>query len=119
MPNIESPSDENRDTFMWRFVHLEPALLRGLVVGFVMMLASFGVIVSPAIPDSFVTFLLLFGAIYQALWTRGAVTPNAKVVVTAPYPADRPDVVMPGEAITTAPHAVIVDAARTAPRRFL
>lgn len=114
MPTDESPPTDERDTFLWRLVHLEPVVLRGIIVSLVLLLASVGIVVSPQIPDQLVVFLASVGALYQALWTRPAVTANAKVVVAAPDPVDRPNVVAAGEATTTAHNTAIVDAARRA-----
>jgi hypothetical protein len=37
----------------------------------------------------------------QALWTRGSVTPNAKVVVYKPDPVNHPAELAPGEAVSS------------------
>lgn len=97
--------------YLWRLVNLEPALLRTFVVALFALVASTGVIVNDSIPDALVTFVITMAAIIQAVWVRSGVTANARVVVEAPDPADHPGVVIPGEAVTTAPDAVIIDAA--------
>ena len=119
MSTLSPPPLEDRNTFLWRLVHLEPVVLRGVIVSLLMLLASLGIIISPQLPDELIAFLAAVAALYQALWTRSAVTPNAKVVVAAPDPVNRPNVITAGEATTTAHAAAILDAAHTAPRRFL
>jgi hypothetical protein len=100
--------------FWWRLVHLEPALIRGLAVAVVGLLGSVGILVIPGLPDGLVGVWLALAAIVQALWTKGAVTANARVAVRVPDPVNAPFVVEAGEAATTAPSAAIVEAARAA-----
>lgn len=108
------PEDsEPQDTFWWRLVHLDPALLRGLVVALVLLLGGLGVSIATDVPDTVVTAIAAFLAIVQALWTRPAVTANARVVVAAPDPVNRPGRVVAGEAVTTATSDAILDAARS------
>lgn len=103
-----------RDTFIWRIVNLDPALLRGLVVALFLVLGSAGILVSPQIGDSFVMLWVAVMAIVQAIWTRGAVTANARVAVLVPDPVHAPNTVAAGAASTAAPANEIVEAARTA-----
>lgn len=106
----------DRDTFLWRVVHLEPALLRGVVMAVVALLAGFGIVVSPDVPDATVLVLVAVLALVQAVWTRPAVTANARVVVEAPEPVRQPDAVVAGEAVTRASNADILGAAYDLPR---
>jgi hypothetical protein len=99
------------NTFWWRLVHLDPALLRGLIMAVIFALASLGIIVTPALPDSLITLVGAVFAIIQALWTKPAVVPNAKVVTYLEDPA-QPRVISPGEAVTTASDSAIIAAAR-------
>lgn len=107
MPN------EPQDSFWWKLINLDPALVRGVVIAVVALLGTFGILVSDQLSDNLVALLLAILAIVQAVWTKRAVTPNAKVVVRAPDPVNAPDVVAPGEAVTTATSNDIVEAART------
>lgn len=106
----------NRDTFWWRLVHLEPALVRGLVTAVVLVLLSVGVAVSPDIPNALIGLFIAVAPVVQALWIRGAVTANAKVVIAAPDPVGEPARIVPGDAVTRASTADIIDAARNTPR---
>lgn len=105
----------NRDTIWWRLVHLDPALLRGGVVAVVALLGVLGVLVTPGLPDVVLVLWVALAAIVQALWTRPAVTANARVLVAVPDPVNEPHVVVAGEAVTTAGGTAIIDAARRLP----
>lgn len=107
MPN------QPRDTFWWRLIHLDPALVRGLIMAVVLVLGSAGILVSESLTDGLIGVWVAVAAVVQALWTKSAVTPNAKVVVSAPDPVNAPDVVAPGEAVTEASSTDIIEAART------
>lgn len=104
-----------RDTFWWRLVHLEPAVLRGLITGLIGLAGALGILVSPDLPDTILGVWVPLMAIVQALATRPAVTANAKVVVEAPDPVNRPGLVVAGEAVTTATNNQILEAATAAP----
>lgn len=108
-----TPQVQPNDTLWWRLVNLNPALLRGLIMATVLLLSSVGILVSPEVPNSLIGFIATVLAIVQALWTRGAVTPNAKVAVFVPDPVNAPHVVEAGDAATTAGGAQIITAART------
>ncbi len=99
--------------YLWRLAKLEPTLIRTFVVALFALLASIGVIVNASIPDALVTFIITLAAVIQAVWVRSGVTANARVVVEAPDPTGFPDVVVPGEAVTSAPTAEIIEAATT------
>lgn len=103
----------DRTTLWWRLVHLEPAMLRGVVVAVVAMLGAVGILVAPALPDALLAAWGAVAAVVQALWTRPAVTANARVVVEAPDPVESPRVVVAGEATTQASAGAILDAARS------
>jgi len=106
----------DKGTLWWRLVHLEPALVRGLITAVVLVLLSVGVAVSPAIPDALIGLFVAVAPVVQSLWIRQAVTANARVVVEAPDPVDRPRVVVAGEATTTASDSLILAAAKSEPR---
>jgi hypothetical protein len=91
-----------------KFATTSPAVFRGLVVSLVSMLASVGVVVDPAIPDSVIGFIASLAALIAALWIHPAVTPNDKVVAYMPDPVDSPGYVMPGPAVPTAKDADIL-----------
>lgn len=100
------------DSFWYRLTKLEPAVWRGLIVAVVTLLASFGVLISPAIPDALVGLIAVVVPLVQALWTRASVTANARVAVLVPDPVNDPSKVEAGEAVTTATNAEILGAAR-------
>jgi hypothetical protein len=102
----------DRDTVWWRIIHLDPALWRGAVVAVVALLGAIGILVTPALPDALLGALVAVAAVAQALWTRPAVTANARVVVEAPEPIRSPGTVVAGEAVTRASDTAIIDAAR-------
>lgn len=108
----EHKMEEPTDTFWWKLVHLDPTLLRGLIMAAVLLLSSLGILVSPEVPNSLIGFIATALAIVQALWTRPAVTPNAKVAVVVPDPVNAPEIVEAGDATTTATTKDIVEAAR-------
>lgn len=97
--------------FLQRLIHLEPTVFRTFVVSTVALLVSLGVVIEPSIPDTLVGFVIALSALAQSLWVRSGVTANARVVVEAPDPIHAPHRVVPGEAVTTAAPASIVDAA--------
>jgi hypothetical protein len=103
----------DKTSVWWRVVHLEPALLRGAVVAVVALLGALGILVSPQLPDVLIGAWAALAAVLQAVWTRPAVTANARVVVWAPDPFESPQTVVAGEATTTASSTVIIDAARS------
>lgn len=65
----------------YKLVHMEPALWRGFIVAIFAVLASLGILVSDDVPNNLIALVLALTAIIQALWTRQAVVPEAKVVV--------------------------------------
>lgn len=99
--------------FWWRLVHLDPAILRGAVIAIVTLVSALGFVISEQTLAAFLTAIGALLAIVQALWTRGAVTPNAKVVVYKPDPVNRPAMLAPGEAVSTNLVAVANAAADT------
>jgi hypothetical protein len=108
----EHKVEEPTDTFWWKLVHLDPTLLRGLIMAAVLLLSSLGILVSPEVPNSLIGFIATVLAIVQALWTRPAVTANARVAVLVPDPVNAPEIVEAGDATTTATTKDIVEAAR-------
>lgn len=101
-PNLAEPypaSDQPPDTFWWRLVNLQPATWRGIVVAIFAFLAAVGIKVAPEIPDAAFLLVIALLPIAQGLWTKKAVTPNAKVAVYVPEPTRAPELVQPGEAV--------------------
>ena len=113
-PDIDASDTPENPSFWWKLVHLNPALLRGLVIALFAVLAGVGLIVSDQMQNSIIAFIGALFALIQALWTHGAVTANAKVVAYKPDPVAKPSVVAAGDAISTDVVAV-ANAAATAP----
>jgi hypothetical protein len=103
---------DSKDTILWRLVNLNPAVYRGLVVAVFSVLAAVGIKVSPEIPDVSLVVLLAVLPLLQAGWTKGAVTPNAKVAVVVPDPINEPNKVRAGQAEVNAPDAEVIKAAQ-------
>lgn len=99
--------------FLKRMASLEPAVLRGVIISAVWVVTSFGIAVSPQIPDSLIALSAALLALAQAFWTRPAVTANDRVAVYVPDPVNAPEVVKAGNAITTATPNQIYQAATT------
>lgn len=87
--------------FWWRLVHLDPAILRGAVVAVALLVSTLGFAISEQTLTAFLTAIAAVLAMVQALWTRSAVTPNAKVVVYKPDPVNKPAELAPGEAVSS------------------
>lgn len=104
--------NQTQDTFWWRLVNLDPAVYRGIIMAVVLLLASLGIAVSDDIPVSVIGAVAALFALIQAMWTKSAVVPNAKVLAYLPDPVDRPGVVHAGAAVTTASDDAVLDAAR-------
>jgi len=102
------PADTN---IWWRLTHLEPAMYRGGVVAVVALLGSLGLVVADADTAAIVAVVTAVVGLVQALWTRGAVTANQRVVVYKPDPVDQPSLVAPGIAVATDAVAVVNAAA--------
>lgn len=94
-----------------RFSRMEPAVFRGLIVSIVALLASVGVIVTPALSDSIVGLIGAVAALIAGFWIKPAVTPNDKVVSYLPDP-ERRGKLLSGAAITTASDGVVLYTAR-------
>jgi len=105
----------DKDTVWWRLVHLEPTVLRGAITGTVGLAAAGGILISPGLPDALLGALVPILALVQLLWTRPAVTANARVAVEVPDPVRDPGTVVSGAAVTTATGAEIITAARSVP----
>lgn len=110
--NMSNPAQTPQDTFWWRLTHLEPAMYKAAIVAFFVLLTAVGVHFATSIPDALTGLVAVLVPLVQALWTRGSVVPNDKVVVSAPDPIGSPTIVAPGPALTTAPDAAILYAAR-------
>jgi len=106
----------DKTTLWWKLVHLEPALLRTLVVAVVTLLGTFGLLISSDKVDAIIGFATVALIVLGGLSTRSAVTANARVVVEAPNPISDPSTVVAGEAVTEATSTEILDAARDVPR---
>lgn len=100
----------------YKLIKLDPAVFRGLIVAMAALLASVGVAISPGVPDAVIGFFVVLVPIVQALWTRPAVTANARVAVLVPDPVNNPQIIEAGAAITTAPDAEIITAATANPK---
>lgn len=90
-----------RDNALWRLVNLQPATWRGIVVAVFVFLAAVGIKVDPGIPDAAFLVVLALLPVAQGLWTKGAVTPNARVAVSVPDPIRSPQVIEAGEAVVS------------------
>ncbi len=106
----------DRDTWWWRLVDLDPAILRGVITGVLGLIGAVGILISPDLPDQILGVWVPMMALIQALWTKPSVTANARVVVEAPDPIHQPGLVVPGAATTTASNSEIIDAAKDVPR---
>jgi len=106
----------SQDSWWWRLVHLEPALLRTLVVAVATLLGTFGLLISSDKIDAIIGFATVALIVLGGVSTRSAVTANARVVVEAPDPIGDPNTVVAGEAVTKASTSDILDAARDVPR---
>jgi hypothetical protein len=87
-----------KDSIWWRLINLQPATWRGLVVAVIGFLAALGFIVKPEIPEAFLGVVAILLPIVQALWTKSAVTPNAKVAIRIDDPISKPAEITAGEA---------------------
>lgn len=96
--------------FWWKFVNLNPALWRALIVATFALLAGLGVAVNGSLEDSIFLFVTAAAAIIQGVWTKGSVTANQKVVVYKPDPVDAPHELAPGIAVSNNPEAVAIAA---------
>lgn len=72
--------------FWYKLVHMEPALLRGLIMAVFAFLASVGIVASDTLPDALIGVTLALLALIQALWTRGVVVAEDKVVAYVEKP---------------------------------
>lgn len=89
----------NEPSIWWRLVNLQPATWRGIVMAAFALAAALGLKFAPEIPDA--AFLVVLAAlpVIQGLWTKKAVTPNAKVVIRMPDPIKEPDLITAGPAV--------------------
>lgn len=108
----EAPQDKS---WFWRLVHLNPARWIALVVAVAALLTAFGFTLSGEQTQAISTLIIALTAILQGAWTESKTTANNKVVVKAPDPVAAPNVVVPGDAVTTAPAGQILDAATQKP----
>lgn len=88
-----------KDSFFWKLFNLQPAVWRGLVTAVFALLAAIGIKVAADVPDVVFLVVLALLPILQGVWTKGAVTPNAKVVVKVDDPIDAPNDISAGEAV--------------------
>lgn len=70
-----------RPSFLWKLVHLDPAVYRALIIAVFGILASIGVVVSDQVPDQVLVLILALLPLIQGVWTRDAVVPEEKVVL--------------------------------------
>lgn len=88
-------------SFWWKLVNLDPVLVRGAVMSFAALAATLGLAVSDKALGAFLAAVFSLMLLLQALWTRGSVTPNAKVVVYKPDPIEAPFELEAGPAVST------------------
>lgn len=114
MTEYQTGADQPKNTIVWRLVNLQPSVWRGVVTAVFVTLAAVGIKVAPEIPDVAFLIVLALLPIAQGLWTKSAVTPNAKVAVSVPDPINAPDEVSAGQAVVPmgTPAAEIVEAAK-------
>jgi hypothetical protein len=110
----DNPNEDK--TWLWNLINLNPALWIGLVVAVAALLGSFGLVLNDKQTGAITGLIIAVVAIVQAIWTRVKVTPNKKVVVSAPDPIAQPSLVAPGEAITSASARQILIAADATPK---
>jgi hypothetical protein len=79
----------------------------------VALLLSLGIAIAPGVSDNIILVIVVLMGIIQAVWTRGGVTPNAKVVAYLPDPFESSAIVA-GDATTTATDNNILVAAKSA-----
>jgi hypothetical protein len=89
-------------SMLYRFTHLQPSVYRGIVTAIFGVLASLGIVVSDDIPDQIIVLVLAILPLVQALWTKGAVTPNDKVVAYVEDPYEGRHSIEPGPAVPAA-----------------
>lgn len=99
--------------FWWKLVHLNPTLYRGLLIAIAGVLAYLGIGFTVGFQDSIFTLVISVVAIIQALWTKGSVTANQKVVVYKPDPVESPNVLASGLSISYDENALVRAAANT------
>jgi hypothetical protein len=104
--------------FFWKLVHLNPAVWRGIVMAILALAATFGFVVSDQNTEAIVSAVTALLVIVQAIWTRGAVTANKKVIAYKPDPIEDPSHIVPGEAVSTDVQAVANAAAWPATKPF-
>jgi hypothetical protein len=108
----EAPQDKS---WIWKLAHLNPARWITLVVAVAALLSAFGFTLSGEQTQALTGLIVALTAIVQGVWTESKTTANKKVVVKAPDPVDNPNVVVPGDAVTTAKPGEILDAATQKP----
>lgn len=114
-PQVDASDTPENPSIWWKFIHLNPAILRGVIIALFAVLAAGGLIVNGKLQDSIIAFIGAAFALIQAIWTHGAVTPNQKVVAYKPDPINKPTVVASGDAISTDVVAVANAAASGTP----
>lgn len=97
--NDSTSPDAPQNTLTWKLFNLEPAVWRGVVTAVFVVLAAVGIKVSDDVPDLAFMCILALLPVVQGLWTKGAVTPNAKVVVRVDDPVGDPNKITAGEAV--------------------
>lgn len=102
-----------KDTIWWRLVNLQPATWRGIVVAAFALAAALGIKFAPEVPDA--AFLVVLAALplIQGLWTKKAVTPNAKVAIRVPDPIKHPNQIEAGPASVVVSRDRLIEAAET------
>jgi hypothetical protein len=110
----ESENIPQNAGFWWKLVHLNPALWRGLIVAVAALLVSVGIsIFTDSVQNGVYGVIIAVVGIVQALWTRGSVTANQKVVVYKPDPVESPNTLASGLSISYDEDALVRTAANT------
>lgn len=89
---------ENKNWFR-RVIEADPVLVRGLIVAvFGLVAMALNIQFADGTVENFANGVISLFSLLAALWSRGKVTPNKKVVSYMPHPDTNPGLVLPGKA---------------------
>lgn len=111
----------NKEPSAWqKLVTLEPALVRGIIVSLFAVLASvLNTTFANGTVENVVNLVISTFALLAAVLIRGAVTPNAKVVVRDDAPLDKDPLIVPGDATVSNLYKMVAsDAAVATPEEW-
>lgn len=110
--------DDNKPNAWQRISQLNPAVLRGILVGlFGVVTLVTGKAIDDSVIDTVCNVILLILPVIAGIFIRRAVTPNAKVIAFQPNPIDEPHVIEAGEAtILPGQDEALIDAAHSVPK---